>query len=374
VNRRALRRLGLAALAIVALGVAAATVDSVVVPEAGGGPGVGSGGSGTFGAGDEGDVGVDDGPAGQFAPLPVCYPILNDPRVIGAVLLAFLVVGYLAYRDTESLLPPLALWIAFGIPVGTIYVILTSCNPPRPLGSGLGSATENASLLPAGSGAGSLGSQAGRTVSTPSALLGVLLVVALVGAVLMLFVSTADEEERPAEPEPTEPPQPDVGAVGRAAGAAADRIEADADVDNEVYRAWSEMTRHLDVSNPDVATPAEFATAAVEAGMAPDDVRELTGLFETVRYGGESATPEREGRAIDALRRIEATYAGSEAHGLGDGEPYGLGDGEAHGLGDGEAHGLGDGEPYGLGDGGAGGTEAGDASPSDSSRRGGDPR
>jgi hypothetical protein len=42
--------------------------------------------------------------------------------------------------------------------------------------------------------------------------------------------------------------------------------------------------------------------------MAPDDVRELTRLFERVRYGGESATAAREERAVQVLRRIESTY------------------------------------------------------------------
>jgi hypothetical protein len=79
---------------------------------------------------------------------------------------------------------------------------------------------------------------------------------------------------------------------------------------NEIYRAWLEMTRHLAVDRPRSSTPTEFAEAAVDAGMAREDVRELTDLFELVRYGGEAPTPDRVDRARDALRRIERTYGG----------------------------------------------------------------
>lgn len=96
--------------------------------------------------------------------------------------------------------------------------------------------------------------------------------------------------------------------IGRAAGVAADRIVGNAAVDNEVYRAWVTMTDLLDVPNPDTSTPADFAAAAVDAGMDREDVEELTALFRAVRYGPGEATPNREQRAVDALRRIESTY------------------------------------------------------------------
>jgi hypothetical protein len=98
-----------------------------------------------------------------------------------------------------------------------------------------------------------------------------------------------------------------VTAIAAAAGSAADRIEHTGEVDNEVYRAYREMTADLDVLNPASATPAEFRAAALEAGLAREDVDELTAVFEDVRYGGEAPTEERERRAVDALRRIERT-------------------------------------------------------------------
>ncbi len=95
-------------------------------------------------------------------------------------------------------------------------------------------------------------------------------------------------------------------AVGRAAGRAADRLEAGGA--NEVYRAWREMTALLDVEAPETSTPGEFADAAVDAGLEGEAVRELTRLFEDVRYGDAPAAAS-EDRAVAVFRRIEAQYA-----------------------------------------------------------------
>nr|WP_303647699.1 DUF4129 domain-containing protein [Haloarchaeobius sp. HME9146] len=100
-----------------------------------------------------------------------------------------------------------------------------------------------------------------------------------------------------------------MAAIGAAAGRAADRLETSTAVDNEVYRAWREMTTHLDVPEPESSTPAEFAEAAIAAGMTREQVTELTALFEEVRYGGEDPTTDRESRAIEALRAIESAHA-----------------------------------------------------------------
>jgi hypothetical protein len=67
------------------------------------------------------------------------------------------------------------------------------------------------------------------------------------------------------------------------------------------------MTAQLDIESGEATTPRELERRAVTAGMAPDDVRELTALFETVRYGGESATEDREQRAMAVLRRLGLT-------------------------------------------------------------------
>ncbi|WP_439025785.1 DUF4129 domain-containing protein [Haloarchaeobius sp. DT45] len=149
----------------------------------------------------------------------------------------------------------------------------------------------------------------------------VFLVVALVAVVVLVFVWYAirSDEEDPEEVEEADEvatnarsPRQRMAAIGAAAGRAADRLETSTAVDNEVYRAWREMTTHLDVPDPESSTPAEFADAAIDAGMTREQVAELTDLFEEVRYGGEDATRDRETRAIDALRTIESAHAGAD--------------------------------------------------------------
>ncbi len=102
---------------------------------------------------------------------------------------------------------------------------------------------------------------------------------------------------------------PGVAALGSIAGAAADRIENSSEAENEVYRAWAAMVDHLAVDRPEATTPGEFADAAVDAGMAREDVTALTELFEEVRYG-ERDPGARAELAVDTLRRIEERYAG----------------------------------------------------------------
>ncbi|WEL16620.1 Uncharacterized protein SVXHr_0439 [Halorhabdus sp. SVX81] len=134
------------------------------------------------------------------------------------------------------------------------------------------------------------------------------LALALGGTLVFLFVRTGTGDSIDVEEPATPAAEPDLQAVGEAAGDAADRIESRTDVDNEVYRAWHEMVRHLPVSEPETTTPEEFEAAAVAAGMRPDDVAELTRLFAEVRYG-ERDPDGREERAVAALRRIETAHA-----------------------------------------------------------------
>jgi hypothetical protein len=236
---------------------------------------------------------------------------LNDPAVVSGLLvgMALLVAG--VFYKTRSSIVSGGVLFSVGIPVALLHALFTTCVVPteQPQTSLIPLPNNGSSLLPAASGSTGL-NQTGQVLSTPSALLGLVLVVAVAGSVLLLFLSTGDAEEQIPEAETdVDESAPDVAAIGRAAGDAADRIKADADLTNEVYRAWGEMTRLLDVPHPRSSTAGEFAEAAVDAGMAREDVAELTALFEDVRYGGAEATTEREERALAALRRIESTYA-----------------------------------------------------------------
>jgi len=306
VDSDTVRPVVVALVCVLAIGVAAATLNSAVRTDAGGGFGVGApapdaGSPG--GAGPDFSLGNGSAGAGFGFDFP-CYPVLVEPWAIGLIVAAFVFGGYLAYRRVGGI-AVVAYALPVGIPLVLAHALLTACLSPSTSESGSLLPGEPGNIsLPAG-GSGLPGSGSGTTLTDPSVLLLVGLGLALAGAVALLFVSSAgdepDREEAAADPESPE----DVAAVGRAAGAAADRIEDATDVDNEVYRAWREMTRHLDVPNPESSTPAEFAAAAVEAGIDRGDVEELTALFEAVRYGGESPTEDRERRALEALRSVE---------------------------------------------------------------------
>lgn len=298
-----------AVLCIVAIAAAAATLTTT--QNIGQGPGAGAG-SGP-GTGGDSTATENASAAGQSsAPVEpsigLCFEVLKQPGVILLVLGISVVLFVLVARRVSRLVA-IALALAYGPFVLTVYQVLTNCGTEMAQTSPTGSnaSTPNASgTVTATPGGG------GATPTTPPlvilAILGVLLVVALV-AIARSSGDDVDLDERAYETEPEESP---VEAIGRIAGETADRIDEAGDVDNEVYRAWREMVDQLHVDSPDSTTPGEFADAAVEAGMARPDVRELTDLFETVRYGGADPTADRERRAVEALRRIEREYAGAD--------------------------------------------------------------
>jgi hypothetical protein len=236
-----------------------------------------------------------------------------DPLVIfGLIAAIFLIGALIAWRWTIGEgVAIVMLIVIIGLP---IYLLLTACEVRDvdidfPLVGG----------SPGGEGGGlNLPGVTDSTANpTPPEILFIL--GGLLAFVALLAWWASGDRDLPSEPEeetdePIEP-SPDVAAVGRAAGRAADRLETTDEFENEVYRAWAEMTRSIDVAHPRSSTPAEFASAAVEAGMEPPDVNRLTVLFEEVRYGGFDATPERERDAIETLRRIEEQYAEWDAEG-----------------------------------------------------------
>lgn len=106
-------------------------------------------------------------------------------------------------------------------------------------------------------------------------------------------------------------PDVDLDEVREVAGEAADRVDAAATAtvaDNAIYTTWSEMVALLDVSDPQSGTPRQFARAATEAGMDPDDVTVLTRAFEDVRYGDAELSEDRREQVAAAFRRIETAH------------------------------------------------------------------
>jgi len=326
VDRNALQALLLAGLCVVVVVFAAATLTDTTTP--GGGLGFGGDGSSGFGgSGGDGLAGEDGEEGGRGLPINnstgggsagggeiLCVEWLKGSDVAGALVMALILFGG-AVAYVRNYVVGLGAMLVVGWPGLILYILLTACG---------GGVDFSGSLSPDGDGqAGSSGSGVpgtGDAVADPS-VSTILLVIAgvLVVGVLVAFALGAGEDDEEEEDEETGESKrftmPDLAAVGEAAGDAADRIETTEAVDNEVYRAWREMTDQLNVPSPETSTPAEFRDAAVAAGMDPDDVARLTDLFEEVRYGEAEATDARERAAVDVLRRIEAAYGDG-----GDGE------------------------------------------------------
>jgi len=307
----------LALLALLAIGAAGATLENPADTDTGSGLGSGSGGG--IGTGDGSNASGPSAPSGGgLGQWPgeisgACIRILQTlPAKLLLVGLVAGVSGYVWWR-TDSLGFGLLTAFLYGPLVWAVWFALAGCQTLREA-MPRAQQPQNRTTPTGNRSGGSLGVAAETASSQPSVLLGIVLIVLILVAVILLYVASADDlaDSQTEEPdaEPTE--EPDLAAVGRLAGEAADRIETGDAFDNEVYRAWAGMTEHLAVEHPESSTPAEFATAAVDAGMGPDDVRELTHLFEEVRYGDRAVTPEREQRATTALRRIEASYAEAE--------------------------------------------------------------
>lgn len=305
---RTTRQVVLATVAVLVIAVAAATLPNPVA-EGGGGatPGSDSTSSdsgiiGSSGGGFNFEFGSED-----LGFKALCFPFLLSPWFIWGMLISLLGFTILLYRRTDlfATVGALGFFLTPGI---LVYILLTDCRPPQ-------ETTEAETPLPeynisflfeGGGGGGGPGTQAVPTASpTFLLLMGVIAV-----AVLFVFLrATGDDDLIPEEAMPEEPEaESSLAAVGEAAGRAADRLEGRATVENEVYRAWQEMTDLLAFDRPETATPGEFAERARAEGMDPEHVEELTDLFRGVRYGGKEPTPDRETRAIETLREIESVY------------------------------------------------------------------
>ncbi len=294
VDRRTLTVLAVVALGVVALGLSAATLTT---PE-------GSGQSP-----ESRDPPPETRPEADGSNLPVPDLLWTLLLVVGGLaLLASLV--YVAVYDRRRLAGFLGILVVILV-IGLLAQSL-GFQPADPNVTGSGSPGGGSSPSEAGESERGAGGGSGQTddstaVAVPALLLGVaFLVLLLVSYLLVDRTVTGPGPTGTSETESEEP-----AALGEIAGRAADRIEAEGDqtaADNEVYRAWQEMTARLDIEGGETTTPREFETRATDAGMAADDVRELRRLFEEVRYGGASPTDDREQRAVTVLRRVESRY------------------------------------------------------------------
>lgn len=319
------RQAVLATVAVLAVAVAAATLPNPVADGTVGPspvPDFGIGGSGGSSGGEDG--GFSFGLGGDVAFRGICLPFLLSRWFLTGAVLALLLGAYILYRRTD-IIATIGFYGLFLPPAILLFVLLTDCGTPQP------EPDQTASPLPAYNisflfqGNASSGSTGGGSIPTaiPSfaLALGVLAIV-----VLLVFLRvTGDDPAEEAEAEPAPEPEVSLARVGASAGRAADRIEDEATLENEIFRAWREMTDLLDLPRPASTTPREFADSATAAGMEPDHVEELTRLFEESRYGGIEPTADREERALEILRRIESAYAESSDTAEFDAEEVGPG-------------------------------------------------
>ncbi|QUO47535.1 MULTISPECIES: DUF4129 domain-containing protein [Halorubrum] len=311
-KRDAMVAVAVALLALVALGVAAATLDTAV--DTGSGGFGGGGGDAPSVGSDTGDPGVlsPTGEAGEFSASGLCFPSLREPPAVFALLVGLALMAGITYRDTASAFASVAVAGVMGAPIAVLFWVLSTCRSvAQSISISLGTGGNETGILPGGAAGGGFGSGEGAA-SAPQILFAVVVVAAVIASVAALLLAGGDDEadgDAGGRPDEADEEPPSLDAIGRTAGEAADRIES-SNADNEVYRAWRDMTDVLDVDRPASSTPAEFATAAVDAGVDEEPVTALTEVFERVRYGGEDATDDRERRAVEALRRIEERHGG----------------------------------------------------------------
>lgn len=321
-NRSTLKIAVVALLAATAIVAVAASVDDVQTGEGGASSGAPDMNEETVTA-----VTTSDPPnrtqtaVDRSGPNRECTPAAERPLLwFGIVSGLGLVVGGVYVQRGQ--MPAIAVAMICLVLLFFAYTLFGVCaTAPIPQPENVSAAEQNNETLTDLGAGESGGSGAGADDGTQDLPLAVVAVVAVlaVAAVGAVLVTRGDSgEDDPFEAledgdDEVEDELVDVDEFAAAAGRAADRIEDTDDVDNEIYRAWVEMTAYLDVPHPESSTPGEFAVAAVDAGIDREDVRELTDLFERVRYGHTAATSEREDRALDALRRIEAQYGGDEA-------------------------------------------------------------
>ncbi|QSG01678.1 DUF4129 domain-containing protein [Natranaeroarchaeum sulfidigenes] len=288
----------IAGMAIFAVAYAAATLESTIQPE-------GGGGDGTIGDGDGGSgvvpVAQSESPPGETITIPFLDEIL---AILAVALLVGLIAYVLIYRRQAF-----AMFLVIVASLVVLYLLSTVLDPtaiPPDVPE-----LEPGDETPVGDGSGEGwgdGTGVDPTQPSPSALLVVLIVgLSVIGGVLALLRTPTDDSDESTQQ--STGGGENAAAIGRAAGRAADRLEAEVDVDNEVYKTWREMAELADVDTPESSTPGEFADAAVETGLGRADVTELTRLFEDVRYGNAEPSEERERQAITIFRRIENRYA-----------------------------------------------------------------
>ena len=104
------------------------------------------------------------------------------------------------------------------------------------------------------------------------------------------------------------PPAGPLEKLAREAQDAIDALQAGADVKDTVMRCYFEMGRVLGeqrgVRRAETMTPREFEERLRGVGLPEAHIVQLTRLFEGVRYGTRSPSPDQERQAVDSLAAV----------------------------------------------------------------------
>lgn len=102
--------------------------------------------------------------------------------------------------------------------------------------------------------------------------------------------------------------------LAQEAQAALSAIQSGADLRNAIIRCYVEMARIVreqrGISRNSTKTATEFAAELERAGLPGEDVRRLTRLFESVRYGAKLTGEDEEREAVAALTAIAQACRG----------------------------------------------------------------
>lgn len=272
-------------LAVIALGAAGAAVDTT--GDGGGGSGLGEGAAGGMGGGEEPGMEFDDSPIQPLFPGGILATIIGLLAIGGIVAGVVAVVLALVSGDLDRILELLVkagVYLAIGIAALVAFYILLQLFGFSDAGGGSTGAF--------GEGAEGVSETASDTGVTIPPILGVGIVVVVVFLLLLVVRSSSDEESTvgQVEPDPGDP----APRTGGAAPPATDVGRPPAS--NDVYRAWLSLARKAG-ADARRDTPEEVAERAVEAGVDEETAREITDLFESVRYGGREPSDDLERRA-----------------------------------------------------------------------------
>jgi hypothetical protein len=96
---------------------------------------------------------------------------------------------------------------------------------------------------------------------------------------------------------------------------AIETLQAGSGLKDTVLRCYQEMSQVLqeqrNIQRQKAMTPREFEKHLAEIGLRDKHIRQLTRLFEGVRYGDNVSSERDKREAMDCLRAIVRTYGGS---------------------------------------------------------------